>query len=126
MFNPESNFVVLYTNNIQAIKNFYKALPIGIIKDKESKFSFILGGIELHFVESSTEETLQYRYNTEGRYGQGVFYYLACAEIENLYQIVSEAKPIKQSAITDNHWDSREFLFEDPSGYKFVIWEDVD
>jgi predicted enzyme related to lactoylglutathione lyase len=126
MFNPESNFVVLYSRNIELTKNFYQLLPIEIIKDQESRFSFTFAGLELHFVEDSTEEIQEYRYNTEGRYGQGFAYYLACTEIEQFHQIVLESKPAKQTRIIDNDWGSREFLFEDPSGYKFVIWEDVD
>jgi predicted enzyme related to lactoylglutathione lyase len=126
MFTDSSAFFVLYTTKLEATKQFYTNIGINPIEEEENKIVIRLGDYELHFVDPAYEEIESYTYNNEGNFGQGSFMYLGTRNINKTLKVVESAMPNKVTSIVENQWESKEFLFEDINGYKFVVFEDLE
>lgn len=125
MFNDDSNFVVLYTNNLDETKKFYNSIEAYLVEEEDNKVVYKLGGNEIHFVNSQYQTNLSYAYNNIGIIGQGVLFYIGTGNIKKTFKKIASIKPKNMTDIKDNNWESKEFLFEDNNGYKFVCYEDL-
>lgn len=126
MFTDNSSFTVLYTNDLEKTRNFYDQIKVRLIEEEESKLVYRLGDYELHFILSSSEAIESYRYSSNGNLGQGILMYVGSSNIVKSRDSIMNARPLNITEIVQNHWESKEFLFEDPNGYKFVVYEDLD
>ncbi len=126
MFTDSSAFLVLYTKKLDATKLFYSNIGISPIEEEDSKFVVRLGDYEIHFIDPSSETNQSYIFNSEKEFGYGGFMYLGTRNITKTFNIIEQAMPNKISEITDNQWESKEFMFEDINGYKFVVFEDLE
>ncbi|MGL4758630.1 MAG: hypothetical protein ACRCXZ_04805 [Patescibacteria group bacterium] len=124
MFTDGSVFNVLYTNKLQETKEFLRLLNIKPIEEEEDKLVYRLGDLEIHYLESSSESNQEYHYNANGVYGIGSFFYIGCNKFLEFYSQLKDLENVKISSIKPNNWETKEFMFEDPNGYKFVIYED--
>jgi catechol-2,3-dioxygenase len=126
MFTDNSSFMVLYTNDLENTRKFYDLIKVRLIEEEENKLVYRLGDYELHFILSSSEAIEAYKYSSKGILGQGALMYVGSSNIVKTRELILKSSPSKVTEIVDNHWESKEFLFEDPNGYKFVVYEDVD
>lgn len=124
MFKPDSTFHVMYISNVEATKTFYEALGAEIVKVEDDKVVVNLGAYNLHFILDSTEPWEEYKFaaGVAGR-GQGILFYIEVEDLEEAYRKVKELQANVRSQIKENWWDGKEFLFEDPDGYKFVFYK---
>ena len=124
MFTTESAFHVLYSENIDKTHDFYQKISSEIKEKTSDKVVVQLGDYDLHFVLNSTEPFAEYQYVAEKKdYGNGILFYVGVENIDAAFTLIKEAGGATKSEIKDNHWGAREFLFEDPNGYKFVIYQ---
>ncbi len=124
MFIKDSSFHVLYTYNLQATHNFYKSLGTEIKQVEDDKVVVQMGDYSLHFILYSTEPFEEYKYITlKNDYGNGVLFYTEVENLEDAVEKVKQAGGTIKSQIMDNHWGCKEFLFEDPNGYKFSFYK---
>jgi predicted enzyme related to lactoylglutathione lyase len=126
MFTDSSAFFVLYTTKLEATKKFYSNIGVNPIEEEEKKIVLRMGDYELHFVDPESELIESYLYNNENQFGMGYFMYLGTRNINKTYNVIEAAMPNKITSIVNNHWESKEFLFEDINGYKFVVFEDLE
>ncbi len=124
MFKRDQSFIVLYTKDVDATNNFYTALG-GEIKEKaDDKVVVGFGGFDLHFILASSEQVAEYKYIADAEhYGAGVIFYIETDDIAAAYAAVATAGGATKSEIYDNHWGSKEFLFEDNNGFKFAVYQ---
>lgn len=124
MFIKKSSFHVLYTENIQATHDFFQSINAEIKEQDENKVVVVAGDFELHYIQASSEPFVAYKYIAKSKnYGEGIIFYV---EVEDLEYLQSLIEPSGGSLITQiqlNHWNCREFLFEDPNGFKFVAYK---
>lgn len=52
------------------------------------------------------------------------FFYIGVNNLEATTEKIKEAGGVVKTKIKENHWGAREFLFEDPNGYKFVMYSE--
>jgi predicted enzyme related to lactoylglutathione lyase len=123
MFESISSFMVLYTENVLATKDFYTKIGAEINEFEEDKVVVILADYNLHFVKATSEPFAEYEYVTKKPYGLGVLLYIGSEDLEDAQTQIKNAGSSKMTEIKENEWDSREFLFEDNNGYKFVVYE---
>ena len=126
MYTDNSSFMVLYTNDLEKTRNFYDFIKVRLIEEEESKLVYRLGDYELHFILSYSEIIESYRYTSKGNLGQGILMYVGSSNIVKTRELILRTNPKNITEIVPNHWESKEFLFEDPNGYKFVVYEDLD
>jgi len=124
MYKPNSTFHVLYISNVETTHNFYKSINAEITQLEEDKVVVQMGGYILHFVLDSSEPWDEYRIATskEGR-GQGILFYIEVENLETAKDLVKDAGAKFHSEIKENWWNGKEFMFEDPDGYKFVVYK---
>ena len=124
MILPDTAFNVLYTNKINETKAFYEKIGAIISEFEKEKLVLNLAGFDLHFILSSSELFSEYNYvaNSES-FGGGILFYFAVSDIESFYELIELSGGVIKSPIKKNHWDAKEFLFEDPNGYKFVAYK---
>lgn len=124
MFKTASSFLVQYVKNITITHNFYQDIGATIEKLESDKVVVKLGDFEIHFVQQETEPWQEYKYITvDSLRGQGVLFYI---EVENISEIRAKIDSAGGKIVTDlkeNWWDGKEFLCEDPDGYKLVFYE---
>ena len=125
MFVEKSTFTLLYTNNLENTKSFYTQIGSEIIEDTEGKLVVKLADLELHFILSATEVFENYQYVIKEPYGQGVLFYIGVDNLQDAKNIIEAAGSPLIFPIQSNHWGSEEFLFEDPNGFKIVIYRNV-
>jgi predicted enzyme related to lactoylglutathione lyase len=125
MFTDNSSFIVLYTNDLNTTKDFYKSIKADLIEEEVNKIVFRLGSNEIHFVSSKGNLNSDYIYNNSGQLGQGILIYLGTKNIKKTHTLIAKNNPNNITAIKPNNWESKEFLFEDINGYKFVCYEDL-
>lgn len=120
----DRNFLVLYSNNIQNIHDFWSRLHVPILESEIDKCVIQLGGIELHYVLDTSEEIESYLFATkkEGR-GIGNLHYFEVESIDTFFDLVAQINPSKLTDIKHNHWGGKEFLFSDPDGFLFAVYE---
>ena len=121
----QSPFLVLYTKDVDRLVTYYTQLGVQIKEQADDRCVVEFGGFDLHYILHSTEPMSDYHYVSEMRDpGSGVLLYLESTNIEeDLAKIRgSGGKVVTEPA--DNAWDCQEALYEDPDGYKFVIWSD--
>jgi len=123
-FIKSSSFNVLYTKDLLKTENFYNLIGAELLKSENHTTTVNIGDFSLHFVKSDSEPFEEYRFiaNQES-YGSGNIFYIEVSEIEEFLVLVQKAGGIIKSQIKDNHWECREFLFEDPNGYKFAAYQ---
>jgi predicted enzyme related to lactoylglutathione lyase len=126
MFTDNSSFIVLYTDSLENTREFYDKLKIRLIEEEENKLVYRIGDYELHFILSSSEVFENYKYVSNNPLGQGILMYIGSSELEKTFDVIQSSKPNNMTPIAANHWESREFLFEDPNGYKFAVYEDLE
>lgn len=123
MKNENTCFVVLYSNKISATHDFFKAINASIKEYEKDKVVVMWGGVELHYVTPESELLDDYRYvSIDRNRGAGILFYAQSESLEKSYSEVKSAGGTIKSPISKNHWDMREFLFEDPNGFKFVVY----
>jgi predicted lactoylglutathione lyase len=125
MFVPDSGFVVLYSNDIESTKLFYNQIGGEVIESDDTKLVVALGNLELHFVLSSTEKFENYQFITKQPVGQGIILYIGVENLEDTKSFVETAGSPTIFPIQANHWGTEEFLFEDPNGFKIVVYRVV-
>lgn len=121
MINTDSAFLVVYCAEVVATASFYQKLGFIAKEHTEDKFVVNVGGVELHYILETTEPFAEYRFatNREMR-GQGVLIYFGVDDLEQFYR---KAKESTLTEIKSNHWGGKEFMFKDPDGYLFVVYE---
>jgi hypothetical protein len=125
MFTDNSSFIVLYTNDLNKTKDFYNSINAELIEVEDNRIVFRVGSNELHFVDSKGDLNSDYIYNNSGQLGQGILIYVGTKNIKKTHSIIAKINPKNITAIKPNDWESKEFLFEDINGYKFVCYEDL-
>ena len=124
MFVSKSSFHVLYTDNLQATYAFYNALGASIKQALDDKVVVEMGDYSLHFILDTTEPFEEYQYIArKNDYGNGVLFYIEVEDLERAYKKVQNAGGVVKTDIKNNHWECKEFLFEDPNGYKFAFYK---
>ena len=122
MYQKENSFIVLYAKDIDRTRLFYEGLGFTPQEQTSEKLVVVFGSFELHFVLASSEPSSDYRYITEPPYGQGAIFYIESDDIEASHDQVKSLGGLLKTDVFQNHWGSKEFLFEDPNGYKFAIY----
>jgi predicted enzyme related to lactoylglutathione lyase len=125
MFTDNSTFTILFTNDLDATKKFYTSIGADHVEEEEYKVVYRVGSNELHFVTSKGVGVPEYNYNNSGQLGQGILIYIGTEDIVEAFKTIAKAKPNNMTKIKANDWESKEFLFEDNNGYKFVCYEDL-
>jgi predicted enzyme related to lactoylglutathione lyase len=124
MFNPENSFNVLYTTDIKKTADFFMNLGVALKEKETDKLVVEFGSFDLHYILNTAEPFAEYAYiTTPNNYGQGVIFYIETNDIESVFIKVKEAGGITKSSIFENKWGGREFLTEDPNGYKFAFYQ---
>lgn len=124
-FKRNSSFNVLYTKNLEETEQFYKAIRAEIKESAEDKVVVRIGDFDLHFILNSAEPFEAYKYIADSKeYGSGNIFYIESENIEEDFNQIKQAGGIIQSEILDNLWECKEFLFEDPNGYKFAVYQE--
>jgi len=124
MFKPNSSFLVLYTDNISATHDFYKAIGAEIKQLEEDKVVVKIDGHEMHFILDSTEPFEEYKYIAKKNdYGNGTIFYVEVDNIDEFYKLVESSNGSLKSKIFENKWGAKELLFEDPNGYKLAVYQ---
>lgn len=126
MFTDGSIFQVLYSNNLEGTKEFYNRFGVDCIEEEEYKLVYKISDYELHYISPEGESNEGYKYNAKGGLGIGSMFYVGSMNIELVHKKLSLFSTYNLTSIVDNHWGSKEFLFEDPNGYKFVVYEDEE
>jgi hypothetical protein len=125
MFTDNSTFIVLFTADLLSTKKFYNSINADLIEEEDNKIVFRVGSNELHFIDSNGSNNLDYNYNNSGQLGQGILIYVGTNNIKKTFELITKSKPKNITKIVVNDWESKEFLFEDNNGYKFVCYEDL-
>lgn len=126
MFLPEASFQVLYTTDIEKTFTFYKLLGFEVKKHETDKVVIGIDSLDFHFILNTTEPFDAYKYiANNNNYGQGVIFYIGTSDIKEAYKKVGAAKGTIKTEIFQNHWNAKEFLFEDPNGYKFAMYQEI-
>jgi uncharacterized glyoxalase superfamily protein PhnB len=125
MFTDNSSFIVLFTDDLISTKNFYNSIKADLIEEEANKIVFKVGSNELHFIDSNGSNNLDYEYNNSGKLGQGILIYVGTNNIKKTFELITKSNPKKITKIVSNDWESKEFMFEDNNGYKFVCYEDL-
>lgn len=124
MIVKDSAFHVLYTDSITKTHDFFQKLGVEIKKVEDDKVVVELGDYDLHFILNTSEPFREYAYVAEKKdYGNGILFYTEVENIEDAFEKVKSAGGNIKSDIKPNHWECREFMFEDPNGYKFVFYQ---
>jgi len=124
MFKLNSAFQVLYVKDIIKVEEFYKALGVEIVELEINKVVINLGSYNIHFIKDDTEPWDEYKYiAVNNSRGNGIIFYIEVDELDNIFSKVINAKGIIKSPIKANWWGAKEFLFEDPNGYKYVFYK---
>ncbi len=124
MFKKDSSFQVLYAKNIEETHKFYKAIGAEIGEVKKEKIVVGIGDYEIHFIQQDTEPWKEYKYVAqEQSRGNGILFYCEVEDIKQAIVKVTMAEGNIKSKIKENWWNGEEFLFEDPNGYKFVLYQ---
>ncbi len=131
MYKKGSSFNVLYCKDVNVTHYFYKEIGAEVLELSDDKVVVQLGDFEFHFCNENTEPFVEYQYltNFEKR-GQGTLFYVEVNDISQAFSIVSEISYLRDNISTHkiitgtkkNHWGGKEFLVEDPDGYKLVFW----
>jgi hypothetical protein len=125
MFTDNSTFIVLYTSDLISTKIFYNSIKADLVEEETNKIVFRVGSNELHFINSYGSSNLNYDYNNSGQLGQGILIYVGTNNIKKTFELIAKSNPKNITKIVVNDWESKEFLFEDNNGYKFVCYEDL-
>ena len=124
MFKTDASFIVLYTADVLAVRDFYLKLGISIQEFAADKVVVEFGSFGLHYILNTTEPFEEYRYiASPGKYGQGVIFYIEVADIYKAKAAVIAAGGTVKADIFENKWGCKELLFEDPDGYKFSLYQ---
>lgn len=127
MFKTDTSFNVLYTTDIEKTHHFYSQLDLTIKEYKSDKVVVSFGSFDLHFILNTTEPFPNYTYIAEpGAYGQGVIFYIEVDDIVKAKNSVIAAGATIKADIFDDLWDCKELLFEDPNGYKFALYQEIE
>jgi catechol 2,3-dioxygenase-like lactoylglutathione lyase family enzyme len=123
MFKQDSSFSVLYISDVARTQKFYAAIGADIKESAVDKVVVSFSGFDLHFILDTSEPFADYRYiaGKAGR-GQGNIFYNEVDDINSYYEIVKAAGGKITAVIFTNKWGAREFLCEDPDGYKFAFY----
>ncbi len=126
-------FTVHYISDVETTYQFYKLLGAEVLEKAADKVTVNLGGHEIHFVLDSTEPFPEYQYITssENR-GHGVLFYVHVRNISEMFAHISDLEFTNSdfksykivTPVKPNHWNCKEFLVEDPDGYKLVFWSE--
>ena len=121
-----TNFLVLYTSEIDNTRNFYELIGGEIIEHTDTKVVTRLGHLELHFVLDASEpiEESKYIAYTTPRRGSILLY----IETDNLVDLFEKIKTSKGKIICEidkRPWSTEEFIFEDPNGYAFAFYKEL-
>lgn len=123
MFNPKNSFNVLYTTDVNRTADFFESLGIALVGRDAGKVVLHFGSFDLHYILNTSEPFEEYKYITSGPYGQGIIFYIETLDIEVVFSKISEVGGTVRSSIFENKWDCKEFLAEDPNGYKFAFYQ---
>lgn len=124
MFIEKSAFHVLYTDNLKATYSFYHTLGATIKQALDDKVVVAMGDYSLHYILNTTEPFEEYHYIAKKNdYGNGVLFFIEVEDLHMAYEKVKKAGGTLKSEIKPNHWECKEFLFEDPNGYKFAFYK---
>lgn len=122
-FIKDSSFNVLYTDDVLKTREFFDVIGGEIKEFSEEKVVVKIGSFDLHYILASTEPFKEYEYIAEDKNpGQGIIFYIEVDDLNNLYQKLSKNSVSIKSEILENHWSCKEFLCEDPNGYKFAFY----
>jgi len=123
---PDTAFLVYYTKSTELIKAFWDSLKVEANQYTDDKVVVVMGNIEIHYILDTTEPFEEYLFATmPTNRGQGIIHYFSVNDIEKFRTAVEKLKPAQLTEIKNNHWDAKEFLFSDPDGYLFAVYEMV-
>lgn len=124
MFKSDSPFIVLYTTDVKMTHDFYYKIGAEITQLEEDKVVVSFAGYDFHFILNTSEPFKSYKYIAEqGKYGQGIIYYIESDDLDKDQDAVKQAGGKIVAPVFENMWGARECLFEDPSGFKFALWQ---
>lgn len=123
-FINDSSFNVLYITDVEKTHNFYKELGAKIIDKQEDRVVVKLADFNFHFIKEDTEPFDEYLHATRpsGR-GQGNLFYIEAGDLDELHFELKNNAIGGTTSIFTNMWGGREFLLEDPDGYKLVFYK---
>lgn len=124
MLNTKNSFNVLYTEDISKTAKFFEKLGIVPLEQEVEKVVVRLGSFDLHYILNTSEPFQEYMYIAKpGCYGQGVIFYIETTDLESVFGKMKETGGVLKSSIFENKWGCKEFLAEDPNGYKFAFYQ---
>lgn len=124
MLTKNSSFNVFYSDDLKTTEDFYKLIGAEIKKVQDDKLVIGVGEFDIHIILSSTEPSPDYKFMSMSHdKGGAAVFYIEVDNIDKLHQQIIFSGGTIKSGIYNNHWGAREFLCEDPNGYKFAFYQ---
>jgi catechol 2,3-dioxygenase-like lactoylglutathione lyase family enzyme len=115
---------VCYVKDLDATAKFYESL--GFLKSSQDKdrLSFRLNWfwIDFHPQDKENIPEFQKEAKLEPR-GAGIFIYLSVENVDEYYNLLIQKGLKPASEPRDYPWGNREFMINDPDGYKLVFFK---
>lgn len=126
-YKNNSSFNVLYTGDIKMTHDFYVAIGAHIDELTDSKVVVRIGGFDLHFVLDTSEPIDVCKPFAEALpRGQGIVFYVEVTEIEQLFAQLEKTSSAIVHPIEARPWGQKEFMCDDPNGYRFGFFEEIN
>ena len=122
MIKNESSFIVLYTDKISQTKSFFQALKCEILEFEEDKCVVRFGTHELHYVTSEPIESYAFISKKKSE-SKGLILYVEVDELSHYPKQIEQFGGQVLSDVVITPWETSEFLFNDPNGYHFVMYQ---
>jgi len=123
MIKKQDSFVVLYSQNILKTVSFFRNIEATIIEESSEKCVIGFGGFELHYVVSEPMAPYQFIRNTATS-SKGLILYVAVDDISFYRSTILKSEGHVLSEMVETPWNTKEFLFNDPDGYHFVMYKE--
>jgi len=124
MIKKQDSFVVLYSHDINKTLSFFRSLEAKIIEASDEKCVISIGGFELHYVTREPIPSYQFVRNMKTE-SNGLILYVAVDDVFIYRSKISKSEGRVLSEIITTPWETKEFLFNDPDGYHFVMYEEI-
>lgn len=122
MIQKDASFIVLYSSKIPETKTFFESLSCEIIEYEPEKCVVRFGSHELHYVTSEPIKAYAFISDQQSE-SKGLILYAEVDSLVGLPETVVQNGGSLLSEVVTTPWDTQEFLFNDPNGYHFVLYQ---
>ncbi len=127
MFKTDTAFQLLFSSDLLLTQKAFELIGATTKEAEYRKYVCGIGDYELHYCLDTEEKIPEYKQLAhQTPRGYGIIFYIGVRDLDEIFTKAQNAPGKLLNTIADQPWGCREFLWQDPNGYTFAFYQEIE